>query len=143
VPSERDLFANFARMRREMDELLGDPRAVAPPRHAGFVPAVDVYYVAAPPRAVVQAELAGVDPAAIALEVRGRELVIAGRRGPSGSEERLYQLLEIPQGPFRRVIQVGAEIDADGTRASYDAGMLVVELPLVTAPRTVVPVRGA
>jgi hypothetical protein len=32
---ERDLFANFERMQREMDELL--------PCHFGFSPAVDVY----------------------------------------------------------------------------------------------------
>ena len=65
MPSDRDLFANFERMRREMDELFGDvfgggPRTL---RRGGFSPAVDVYYLADPPRAVVRAELAGVDPA--------------------------------------------------------------------------------
>ena len=41
---ERDLFANFERMRREMDELFGDvfDRGLAPRRRGGFVPAVDV-----------------------------------------------------------------------------------------------------
>ncbi len=46
VPSERDLFANFERMRREMDELFGDvlDRGLSPRRRGGFSPAVDVYY---------------------------------------------------------------------------------------------------
>jgi len=63
VPSDRDLFANFERMRREMDELFGDVfgAALAPQRRGGFSPAVDVFYAADPPRAVVHAELAGID----------------------------------------------------------------------------------
>ena len=42
--SERDLFANFERMRREMDELFGDvfERTGLSRRRAGFSPAVDV-----------------------------------------------------------------------------------------------------
>ena len=57
----RDLFANFDRMRREIDELFGDvfERATGL-RGGGFSPSVDVYYVDDPPRAVVKAELAGV-----------------------------------------------------------------------------------
>ena len=76
VAPDRDLFANFERMRREMDELFGDvfDRGMAPLRRGGFSPAVDVYYTGDPPRAVVRADLAGVDPAGIALEIRGREL---------------------------------------------------------------------
>ena len=60
---QRDLFANFERMRREMDELFGDvferrPRAAAA---AAASPRVDVYYCGDPPRAVVKVDLAGVD----------------------------------------------------------------------------------
>jgi HSP20 family protein len=132
VPSERDLFANFDRMRREMDELFGDAfeRRLAPGRHGGFSPAVDVYYTGDPPRAVVRADLAGVDPNDIALEIRGRELILAGRRPPEGGEDRVYQQLEIENGPFRRVVQLGADVDADAASASYEDGMLIVELPL-------------
>ncbi len=62
MPGERDLFANFERMRREMDELFGDvfDRGLRPRRRSGFSPSVDVYYLAEPPRAVVKADLAGV-----------------------------------------------------------------------------------
>ena len=44
--SERDLFANFERMRREMDQLFGDvfERAGMARRRVGFLPAVDVAY---------------------------------------------------------------------------------------------------
>ena len=68
---ERDLLVNFERMRREMDELLGDPfaeqrRRVAARPQRGFSPRVDVYYCGEPPQAVVKAELAGVDIDAVA-----------------------------------------------------------------------------
>ena len=129
---ERDLFANFERMRREMDELLGNvlERTRISGRGAGFSPAVDVYYVDSPPRAVVEAELAGVDPDAVSLEIRGRELVIGGRRRAQQAEGRLYQQVEVEHGPFRRVIPLGADVRADQAKAVYHDGILRVELPL-------------
>ena len=132
MPPERDLFANFERMRREMDELFGDvfDRGMAPVRRGGFSPAVDVFYQGDPPRAVVQAELAGIDPDELTLEIEGRELVIAGHRRPDDAEGRLYQQLEIDFGPFRRVIPLGAEVIPDQARATYTDGILRIELPL-------------
>jgi HSP20 family protein len=132
VPSDRDLFANFERMRREMDELFGDAFGGGGAGSRGsFSPAVDVYYVADPPRAVVRAELAGIRASDIELEVRGRELILAGQRRPAETEEeRLYQQLEVQHGPFRRVIGLGAEVDADAAKATYEDGMLTVELPI-------------
>jgi HSP20 family protein len=140
VAPDRELFANFERMRREMDELFGE--VLSPSRRGGFTPAVDVYYTPDPPRAVVQADLAGVDLSHVALEVRGRELVIAGRRRPTHrDEQRVYQQLEIGSGAFRRVVALGADVDEERTRATYEDGMLVVELPLVRRAARSVPVR--
>ena len=130
---ERDIFANFERMRREMDELFGGvfDRSLAPHRRAGFTPRVDVSYVGDPPRAIVTAELAGVDIGQIDLEVRGRELIISGNRGAlDESEGRVYQQIEIEHGQFRRAIQLGADVAADEAKATYEDGVLRVELPL-------------
>jgi HSP20 family protein len=133
VRRERDLFANFERMRREMDELFGDvfSRAGFASRQ-GFSPRVDVYYAGDPPRAVVKADLAGVDPDAVGLEVRGRELTIVGERGPQRTEGRVFQQIEIPHGPFRRVVGLGADVVAEEARATYEAGILRVEIPVAT-----------
>jgi HSP20 family protein len=130
---ERDLFANFDRMRREMDELLGNvlERTRLAGRGGGFSPAVDVYYVDSPPRAIVEAELAGVDPDAVSLEIRGRELVIGGHRRVQQAEGRLYQQIEVEHGPFRRVISLGADVRGEDARAVFDEGILRVEIPLV------------
>lgn len=138
---DRDLFANFERMRREMDELFGDVfdrSGLTPRRRGGFSPAVDVFYEGNPGRAVIHAELAGIDADQIGLEIHGRELVIAGHRQPGDTEGRVYQQLEIDHGPFRRVIPLGADVVAEEARATYHDGILRIELPLVQqeAPRT-------
>lgn len=128
---ERDLFANFERMRREIDELFGDvfERTGFGPRH-GFSPAVDVYYHGDPPRAIVRAEIAGVDIDGVGLEIRGRQLLIAGERHVAESAGRLYQQVEIEHGPFQRVVELGAEVVAHRARATYEDGILEVEIPL-------------
>ena len=132
MPPERDLFANFDRMRREIDELFGDvfDRGGLGPGRA-FTPEVDVYYCGQPPRAVVKAELAGVDIDGVALEIRGRQLVIAGERRAQEASNRLYQQIEIANGPFRRVVELGADVEADQASATYEDGILRIEIPLV------------
>jgi HSP20 family protein len=143
--SERGLRVNFERMWREMDELLGDPFADQWGRAAraqtGFSPRVDVYYGGQPPRAVVKAELAGVDIDSVALEVAGRELVITGHRPVAETEGRVYQQLEIEAGPFRRVVELGADVVAERARASYEDGILRVELPLAGQVTRRVPIE--
>lgn len=145
---ERDLFANFERMRREMDELFGDVFGSVglTSRRSGFSPAVDVFYADDPRRAIVHAELAGIDPGDLGLEIQGRELTLTGhRRGASDVEGRVYQQLEIEHGAFRRTIALGVEVIADQARASYQDGILRVELPLadVGASTRSVPIERA
>jgi len=131
--SERDLFANFERMRREMDQLFGDVlgRGGMARRRGGFLPAVDVAYTLDPPRAVVTAELAGIDPGEIEIEIEGRKLLLSGSRRPAESRPDVYQQVEIARGQFRRVIELGADVRGDEAKASYEDGMLRIELPLV------------
>jgi HSP20 family protein len=143
--SDRDLFANFDRMRREMDELFGDvlERTGLTRRRAGFTPAVDVSYSADPPRAVVTAELAGINPDELDLEIQGRNLILSGRREPAPIESDLYQQIEIERGAFRRTVELGAEVVGEQAKASYEDGMLRVELPLAGAgaPARAIPIE--
>ncbi len=138
MTSQRDLFANFERMRREMDELFGEVfergRGL---RGRGFSPRVDVYYTDNPARAVVKVDLAAVDPADVALEIRGRQLLIAGERRPTEARGRLYQQIEIEHGPFKRVVELGADVVAEEANASYTDGVLQVEIPLAAPEQSV------
>jgi HSP20 family protein len=131
----RDLFTDFERMRREMDEFLGavwERPMVGPRRARGFSPKVDLYYCGDEvPKAVIKADLAGVPLADVNLEISGRELVISGQRPVQETEGRIYQQVEIETGPFRRVIELSADVNAEGAKATYEDGILRVELPLV------------
>ena len=131
---QRDLLVNFERVWREMDEIMRDPFAEtwSRPQRAqtGFSPRVDVYYCGEEPRAIVKVELAGVDIDTVSLEVAGRELTITGERPVQETEGRVYQQVEIEAGPFRRVVELGAEVASEAARASYEDGILRVELPL-------------
>ncbi|MEA2428862.1 MAG: hypothetical protein QOF37_2490 [Thermoleophilaceae bacterium] len=132
MASERDLFANFERMRREIDELFGDvfERTGLHPRRT-FTPEVDVYYCGQPARAIVKVAIPGIDPDDVSLEIRGRQLVISGERRAQEAEGRLYQQIEIVHGPFKRAIELSADVDAENASATYEDGVLRIEVPLV------------
>ena len=98
-----------------------------------------------PPRAIVHAELAGIDAGDLGLEIQGRSLTLTGHRREADAEGRVYQQLEIEHGPFRRTIELGAEVVAEQARATYQDGILRVELPLAdpqARTRTVPIQRG-
>ena len=96
------MLVNIERMRRDIDELLGEvwaPSASAA-RGSDFQPRADVYYCESGetgrPTAVVVADLAGVADDAVNIEVSGRVLLISGRRPVWRTEGRAYQQVEIP-----------------------------------------------
>ena len=136
MPPQRDPFADFARMRREMDELLGDFWDQAGYRQrrqvATFVPRVDVYYCGEdkPEKAIVKVELPGIELEAVNLEIRGRTLVISGERPVRETEGRTFQQIELPSGPFRRVVELSIDVQAENAQATYEDGILRVELPI-------------
>jgi HSP20 family protein len=130
---QRDLFVNFTRMRREMDQMMGDAwgrAAYVTRRASGFSPNVDVYYCGEPQRAVVKVDLAGIDLDAVGIEVSGRQLAITGERPVQETEGRVYQQVEIPSGSFRRVVELQVDVDPDGAKATYEDGVLQIDLPL-------------
>jgi HSP20 family protein len=136
VSNKPDPFADFARMRREMDDLLGDfwdHAALPAARQAtAFVPRVDVYYCgdASPEKAIVKVDLPGVDIDQVNLEVRGRTLIISGERPVRETEGRTYQQVELPSGAFKRLVELSTDVIADEAQATYEDGILRVELPV-------------
>jgi HSP20 family protein len=123
---QRDLLINFT-------QISGDSwsrtRYVAR-RSSGFSPNVDVYYCGEPQRAVVKVDLAGVSLSQVGIEVSGRHVAIAGERPLQETEGRVYQQVEIPSGPFRRIVELQVEVDAERASATYEDGILRIELPL-------------
>jgi HSP20 family protein len=137
------------RLRGEIDELLTDLWQI--PRFAGlrhgFRPQIDCFRTSAPEGVTVIVDLAGVDPADVHVVLAGRRLVISGERPRPREEGRRYEQVEIDYGPFQRELTLSEDVDPEGAKASYERGLLVIELPIAQRPRgqTKVPiaVRGS
>ena len=116
-----------------MDQVMGDSWSrtrYVTRRSSGFSPNIDVYYCGEPQRAIVKVDLAGVELSEVGIEVSGRHLAIVGERQLQETEGRVYQQIEIPSGPFRRVVELQVEVDAERASATYEEGILRIELPL-------------
>ncbi len=134
-------------MRREIDELFGDVfERTGLTQSRTFTPEVDVYYCGGgPARAIVKVAIAGIDPDDVSLEIRGRQVVIAGVRRAQEAEGRLYQQIEIAHGPFKRVVELSADVDAERATATYDDGILRIDIPLAQPEDTTrrIPIEGS
>ena len=79
---------------------------------------------------VVKVDVAGRRLDKIGIEVSGRQVVITGSgrcrrpRAASTSSSRS------PPGPFRRIVELQVDVDAERARATYEDGVLLIELPL-------------
>lgn len=95
----------------------------------------------------VEAELAGVKENDLDLTVVENELILKGQRAESTdstSDGKTYHRRERPVGSFTRVIRLPFDVDANGVKASFENGVLLVTLPKAEAakPRKV-QVRAA
>jgi HSP20 family protein len=96
----------------------------------GFQPQCDCYRTEDPPVLHLVLELPGVDPDAVRIVTVGTALVVSGvRRRPHPAAARYHQV-EIEYGPFERRIELAEGVDVDNATATYDAGMLRLEVPL-------------
>ncbi|MEZ5095691.1 MAG: Hsp20/alpha crystallin family protein [Nocardioides sp.] len=80
--------------------------------------------------ALIRLELPGLDLSTdIAVEVKGRELVISGERRDERREDTdRRHLAEFRYGAFRRAFRLAPSVTADDVTASYDAGVLTVRV---------------
>ena len=96
----------------------------------GFQPQCDCYRTDDPPELHVLLELPGIDPDAVQIEASGTTLVVSGvreRPHPAGAR---YHQVEIEYGLFERRIELAEDVDPDAVTATYEAGMLQLEVPL-------------
>jgi HSP20 family protein len=116
----------------EIQDLFADLWEV--PRFAGqrrgFQPQCDCYRTDEPPTLHLLLELPGVDPAAVRIVASGSALVVSGLRERTHRAGARYHQVEIEYGPFERRIELGEDVDTDAATATYDAGMLRLEVPL-------------
>ena len=128
MPRRRDM----ERLQSEVEELFADlwqlPHFMSP--RAGFRPPVDAFLSPSRRQLVVVVDLAGIEPDDLSVTVEGGDLVLGGERRREREEGRVYQLMEIEDGPFERRIPLPPDVDVKGASASYDRGMLTIAFPL-------------
>jgi HSP20 family protein len=116
----------FAEISRLQDQLfrpwLGEGRATA------FAPAVDIYEDDA--AITVKAELAGMKPEEIKINVENNVLTLSGERQLEHEEKREgYHRIERSYGSFTRSFVLPESVDADKVEAEMTEGVLTVRIP--------------
>jgi HSP20 family protein len=123
---ENDMFSQFERMRRDMDQLFGDwggtrgIRSVA----QGSYPAINVG--ASPEQVDVYVFAAGADPKSLNISLQQNLLTIAGERKTEAPENVQFYRRERFNGSFRRVLTLPEDVDPDQVNATYRDGVLQI-----------------
>lgn len=78
---------------------------------------------------VVEFDLPGVAPDAIDIDVERNVLTVRATR-PAAGEQQDVVASERPRGVFSRQVILGDTLDTDHVRAGYDAGVLVLRIPI-------------
>jgi HSP20 family protein len=106
---------------REMNE--GDNPLTA----ASFVPAVDVYEDAK--KVVLKLEVPGMEEKDLDIRVENNTLTVKGERKLEKDEkEENFHRIERRYGSFYRAFTLPSTVDTENVQASYNAGILKVEL---------------
>ncbi|ROP58671.1 Hsp20/alpha crystallin family protein [Curtobacterium sp. PhB115] len=93
---------------------------------------------------ILNADMPGVDPGSIDIDVEGSLLTIRAHRTLSTSESAKWLSQERPSGAFVRQLNLGEGIDAEKISANYENGVLSVVLPVSerAKPRRI-PITGS
>jgi HSP20 family protein len=127
----------FERLQRELDRMLATFGA-AGASAGGVYPPVNVFD--AGEEYVIKAELPGVDPAKVDVEVEDETVAFRGERSfEEPNREVAYHRREREQGVFRRVVRIPGRLGGDDARAEYRDGILTIRVPKAkeTLPRRV------
>lgn len=79
---------------------------------------------------VVHFDLPGVEPDSIEVTVEKNVLTVSARRYWDRGDELQVVASERPQGQFSRQLFLGEGLDTDGVVATYDHGVLTIQLPV-------------
>lgn len=125
---ENDIFDQFERMRRQMDQLFGDwsgDRGIRSVSPGGFPPVnigssaeqVDVYVFAA-----------GLDRDSLDIAMQQNVLTVSGQRKSEVPEGVQTYRRERFNGEFRRVLALPEDVDPDKVNAGYRDGILHIRV---------------
>jgi HSP20 family protein len=118
----REMTQVQSQFNRLMDQMWGNGR------QESWLPAVDVFDNN--DAVVIKAELAGMDPDDIQIEVEDNVLTIKGeRRFEEKVDDERYYRVERRYGSFQRSLALPQGVRPDEIQAGYDDGILTVTVP--------------
>ncbi|HEY3292597.1 MAG TPA: Hsp20/alpha crystallin family protein [Candidatus Nanopelagicaceae bacterium] len=79
---------------------------------------------------VLNADLPGIDPGSVDVDVDGQLLTIRAQRTPSTRDGAKWLVQERPTGTYLRQFSLGEGVDTERISASYDNGVLSVIIPV-------------
>ena len=126
----------FAQLQGELDRMLDAAFGSVGQAATGVFPPVNLFD--AGEAYVVKAELPGVVPDGLKIDVEESTLTLRGERTfPEPSPGAAYHRREREQGQFRRVVRMPGRLAGDEARAEYRDGVLTVRVPKAkeTRPR--------
>ncbi len=139
-----DPFRELTSLQGEVNRLFTRMSGGEPSGRQAWMPSVDV--IETPDAIQLKAELAGIDPADIKLEVDENVLTLSGeRRFKEEVHEDKYYRIERRYGSFTRSIALPQNVQADKIDANFENGVLQVtvpKMPEVQPKRISVNVRG-
>jgi len=119
-----DRFNPFAEMSRLEDEFLGGRGE----RRMTFQPLVDIYEEK--DAIVVKAELPGVKPDELSIQIENSVLTLSGKRQLEREDKReSYHRIERSYGSFTRSFVLPNTVDSAKISAEMEAGVLTLKLP--------------
>jgi len=135
-----DIFEEMARMRREIDRILGEDRlsswafpfsriSFLPGRASQAYPLINISEDS--DNIYVDALAPGLDPEALNVSVSGDQLVIAGEKRslPKNLKSENIHRSERSTGQFARSLSLSVGVESDKVQANYTNGVLKIVLP--------------
>jgi HSP20 family protein len=146
MPSPSDLLKDLMMIQRRLNTLFDESPPVfgtslVPGSSAGYwTPVVDCYET--DDKYAITAELPGVLREDIDLQVRGRKIILSGKRELSHDiPKENYHRVECATGKFQRTFEFSSEIDESRIDAQLTDGVLRVTLPKQTSSSRLIPIE--
>jgi HSP20 family protein len=127
-------FTEIETLREQLDKVFDQRAATRDNSEATWMPALE--FVDAGDNFVLKAQLPGIDPKDVDIQVTREAISISGERRYENRDEKSgYVRSEFRYGKFHRVLTLPAHIQNDSVQAEYKDGILMLTLPKVTEAR--------
>ena len=127
-------FTEIETLREQLDKVFDQRATTRDNSEATWMPALEL--ADAGDNFVLKAQLPGIDPKDIDVQVTREAISISGERRYENTDEKSgYVRSEFRYGKFHRMVPLPAHIQNDSVQAEYKDGILMLTLPKVTEAR--------